>query len=85
MTLQTGIEVSDGSEYPQPSAYSPLRIILMGLGIAKVHEEPIPQELGDMPIVALDNFGTHPLICTHHFPHSTELRGGGHSRSVKAA
>src|SRR5262245_34194395 len=38
----------------------------MCLGIAKVHEESIPKQLGDMPIVALDNVGTHPLICTDH-------------------
>ena len=30
-----------------------------------------------MPIVALDNFGTHPLIRTHHVPilFGVELRG----------
>jgi hypothetical protein len=41
-------------------------VIFMGLGIPKVYEQPIPEQLGDMPIVALDNFSTHPLICTHH-------------------
>jgi hypothetical protein len=35
---------------------------------AKVDQETIPEQLGDMPIVVLDNFGTHPLICTHHIP-----------------
>jgi hypothetical protein len=38
----------------------------MGMGIAKVHQESIPQELGDVPVKTLDHFGTHPLICTHH-------------------
>ena len=41
-------------------------VIFMGLGIAKVDEEPIPEELGDMSIVALDNLGTDPLIRTDH-------------------
>src|SRR5262252_3407325 len=50
----------------QSRPYCALGIILMGLGVAEVHQETITQELGDMPIVALDNFGTHPLICTHH-------------------
>jgi hypothetical protein len=38
----------------------------MGLGIAKVHEESIPEQLGDMSIVALDDFSTSRLIGTHH-------------------
>jgi hypothetical protein len=38
----------------------------MSLRIAAVHEEPVTKELRDMPIVALDNVGTHPLICTDH-------------------
>ena len=38
----------------------------MCLGIAEVDEQSVTKQLSDMPIVALDNFGTHPLICTHH-------------------
>jgi hypothetical protein len=41
-------------------------IIFMGLGIAEVHEEPVTEQLGDMPIIALDNVGTNLLIGTHH-------------------
>src|SRR5215813_3801020 len=48
--------------------YRTLRIVFMGLGIAEVHEEPIPEELGDMPIVALDHVGTYLLIGTHDIP-----------------
>src|SRR5262249_18327838 len=40
----------------------------MGLWIAKVHQESISQELRDMPLVALDNVGTHPLIRPYHVP-----------------
>src|SRR5207302_9520324 len=49
----------------------------MGLRIAEVHKESIPQELGNMSIKALNNFGTHPLICTHHVTpvFRVELRG----------
>src|SRR6516165_7172008 len=43
-----------------------LGIIFMGLGIAEVNKESIPQELRDMSLIALDNVGTHPLICPHH-------------------
>ena len=43
-----------------------MRVIFMRLGIAKIHEKPIPEQLGDMPIVALNNFGTHPLVRTDH-------------------
>src|SRR5262249_42243263 len=66
--LQPLIQVSQGSKNSQTSPYCSLGVIFMGLGIAEVHEETIAEELGDMPIVALDNLGTHPLICTHHLP-----------------
>jgi len=40
----------------------------MCLGIPKVDQETIPEQLGNMSIVALDNVGTHPLIRTYHVP-----------------
>ena len=40
----------------------------MGLGIAKVDQETIPKELGDMSIKACDDFGTDCLIGTDHVP-----------------
>ena len=49
----------------------------MGVGIAKVHEEPITEQLGDMPIIALNDFGTDPLICTHHVPLVFRVELGG--------
>jgi hypothetical protein len=75
--LQTGIEVFHHSEDAKTSAYCSLGVIFMGLRIAKVHQESIPEQLSDMPIVALDNLGTHPLICTHHVTpiFRVELRG----------
>jgi hypothetical protein len=45
-----------------------LGIILMRLGIPKVYEEPIPEKLGDVPIVALDDVRTRRLIGTDDFP-----------------
>ena len=49
----------------------------MGLGIAKVHQETITQQLGDMSIIALNDFRTQRLIGTHHVPvlFRVELRG----------
>src|SRR6476659_8894812 len=38
----------------------------MGVRIAEVHPEPITKSLSDMPIVALDNVRTHPLIRPDH-------------------
>src|SRR6516164_6509586 len=45
--------------------------------IAKVDQETITEQLGDMPIVALDHGGTHPLIGPHHVPpvFRVEVRG----------
>ena len=66
--LQTCIQVSQSRKHSQTSPYCSLGIILMREGIAKIDEESIPEQLGDMPIVALDNVGTHPLIGTDHVP-----------------
>ena len=52
--LQTGIEVSHRSEDTQTSTYCTLGVVFMGLGIAKVHQETIPEELGDMSIKACE-------------------------------
>jgi hypothetical protein len=54
--LQTGIEISHRSEDTQARTYCSVGIVFMGLGIAKVHQESIPQQLGDMSIKACDNF-----------------------------
>src|SRR5262245_27140475 len=40
----------------------------MGVGIPKVHEETIPKELGDVSLVALDDFSADVLVGTHHVP-----------------
>jgi hypothetical protein len=49
----------------------------MRLRIAEVHEESITEQLSDMPIVALNNVRTHPLILAHHVTpvFRVELRG----------
>jgi len=54
-----------------------LGVIFMGLGIAEVHQEPIPQELGNVSVKTLDDFRTNSLIGTDHLPRlfGVELRG----------
>jgi len=56
------------SEDTKASAYSPLHIIFMGLRIAKIHEEPIPKELGDVPVIAANPLRTGGLIGTDYVP-----------------
>src|SRR6266446_3020135 len=45
---------------------SSMSVIFMCLGIAEIDEQPVTEQLSDMPIVALDNVSTHLLIGTHH-------------------
>src|SRR5262247_711556 len=45
---------------------SSLGIVFVSLGIAKIDEEPIPEQLGDMSIVPLDDLRTSRLIGTYH-------------------
>src|SRR5215471_4443220 len=68
LLLQTGIEVSHGSKNSQTSSYCSLGVIFVSHRKAEVDQETIAKVLGDMPIVALDDLGTHPLIGTDHVP-----------------
>ena len=64
--LQTDIQLSHGSKNTQTSPYGSLGIILMGLGIAKVDQETIPKELGDMSFIALNDFSADFLVCSYY-------------------
>src|SRR5215510_4413949 len=64
--LESLIQVSHRIQDTQARAYSSLCVIFMGLGIAEIDEQTVTEKLGDMPIVALNNFSTHLLIGTHH-------------------
>src|SRR6516162_9909769 len=65
--LQTSIEVSHGSKNSQTSSYCSLGIVFVRLRIAKVHQESIPEQLGDMPIKALNDFRASTLVRTDDF------------------
>jgi hypothetical protein len=45
-----------------------LGIIFMGVGIAKVDEQSISQELGDVTVIASNHLRTRGLIGTYHVP-----------------
>src|SRR5215813_14712888 len=66
--LWTGIEVSHSSKNSQTSTYCSLGIIFMGVRIAKVHEEPVTKQLGDVPVIAANHLRTGGLVGTDHFP-----------------
>src|SRR5262249_6302686 len=80
--LQPLMQVSHGIEDTEPSPYCSVRVIFMGLGIAKVHQESIPEQLSNMPIVALDNVGTYLLVCTDDFAILFRVESGGEFRRV---
>jgi hypothetical protein len=62
------MQVFHRSEYAKPRPDSPLCIIFMRLGIPKIHEEPIAEELGDMSVIALNHLSTGGLIRPDHVP-----------------
>src|SRR5215510_9283972 len=76
------MQVVHRSEDTKASAYSPLRIIFMGLRIAKIHEEPIPKELGDVPVIAANHLRTGGLIGTDHIPVLFRVELAGESSGV---
>src|SRR4051812_7454849 len=64
--LQTGRQVFHHSEDTQARSYRSLGIIFMGLGIAEVHQESIPQELSKVTVIASNHLSTGGLIRTDH-------------------
>ncbi len=63
---QSAIKGAHGLDNPQPHSHRPLRIVFVGLRIAKVDQEPIPQVLGNMPVQALNDLSTGRLIGPQH-------------------
>ena len=49
----------------------------MGRGIAEVHQQPIAQILGNVPLIALDDLGAGLMVGAYDFPQvfGVELRG----------
>src|SRR5262249_4567250 len=80
--LQTSIEVSHGIEDTQARAYCSVSVIFVCHRIAKIDQEPVPQELGNIPIVALDDFRTRRLIGTDDLPILFGVELGGELRGV---
>jgi hypothetical protein len=50
--LELLVQVVHGREDTEPSTDSTLGIIVVGLGIPKIDQEPIPKELGDVTVKA---------------------------------
>jgi hypothetical protein len=59
-----------------------MRIILMGLGIAKVDQKPITEELGDVPVIAANHLRTGGMIRPDHVPVVFGVELGGEFRGV---
>jgi hypothetical protein len=64
--LQTRIQPPDGFDEFHARVHRPLRIIFMRLWIAKVDQQPIPEVLRNMPLVALNHYGRRLLIGPHN-------------------
>jgi hypothetical protein len=66
LSVETLIQVSQGSEDTQTSPYSSVSVIFMRLGIAKIDQQTIAEELGDVPVIAANHLRTGGLVGTYH-------------------
>jgi hypothetical protein len=66
--LQTSMQVSHGIKNTEPSTNGSLWIVLMRLGMPKIHQESIPQELRNMPVIASNHLRTGGLIRSDYVP-----------------
>ena len=64
---QTGIELAQGLDHPQPGPHGPLGVIFVRQGVAEVDQQPITEILRDMPFKAGDHLGAGLLIGPHYF------------------
>jgi len=62
LALQSRIQGTDGRDDLSPGADCPLRIILVGPGIAEIDEQAIPEILGDVPFESVDDLGAARLV-----------------------
>jgi hypothetical protein len=62
---QTSVQCLHGVQDAQAGAHGAPDVILMGLRIAKVHQQAIAEILRDMPVKALDDLDTAGLISQH--------------------
>jgi hypothetical protein len=76
------MQVAHSSEDIQPCPYGTLGVIFMGVGVAEIDKQTVTEQLSDMPIVALDHVGTHPLILAHHITPVFRVELTGESRRV---
>ena len=76
------LRASTASRIPKPSMDSSSGIIFMRLGIAKIHQETITQELGNVSVKTLDDFSTRRLIGSDHVPVLFGVELAGESRRI---
>jgi hypothetical protein len=66
VVLEAGMECVQSVEHPQPHPDGALRIVFMGLRIAKVDQQSIAEILGNMPVKAGDHLGAGLVIGLDH-------------------
>src|SRR5215510_12705794 len=76
------MQVAHGRQNAQRSPYGSLGIIVMGLRIAKVDQQTIPKELGDVPLIASNDLRTGGVIRPYHVPVLFRIELAGESRGV---
>ena len=75
----------EGLEYAEGGADGPLGVVLVGLRVAEVDQQPIAQVLRDVPAVGADHPRAHPLVGPHQlaeFLRVQRRREGGGAHQV---
>jgi hypothetical protein len=66
LRLQPGIERGELVQHLAARPHRPLRVVLVGLRVAEVDEQPVAQVLGDTAVVAPDRVCAARLVDLHH-------------------
>jgi hypothetical protein len=65
LRLQPGIERGELAQDLPAGPHRPLRVVLVGLRVAEVHQQPVPQVLGHVSLVALDRLRSARVVGLH--------------------
>src|SRR5215217_5904909 len=82
LSLQLGIEPPRRLDYAKSRTHGSVGIVFMGLGIAKVDQQAIPEILRDIALKALDHLGAGGLIGADDLPQVFGIKLAGEHRGV---
>jgi hypothetical protein len=82
LSIEPGVQGMHGANEVESGPDRPARVVLVGVGIPEVHEDPIAEVLGDVSLEALDDPGAIRLVGANHITQIFRVEPAGERRRV---